>query len=128
MLWLRYSRGSSRAFTVVGRATLSARHGTWHFNSMHIHIYRNNRDVLDLRELLAVRFTVDLFIGNVRVRLRIILVRASAPLLRSTGRHVTIKTTGAMREFTPPGGDIDPCRASGNQDFTCELYFDGEGS
>jgi len=43
-------------------------------------MYRNNREVLDSRELLVVRFTVDLFIGNARVRLRIILVRASATL------------------------------------------------
>jgi hypothetical protein len=38
---------------------------------MQIHMYRNNRASLDSRELLSPRFTVDPFIGIVRVRLRI---------------------------------------------------------
>jgi hypothetical protein len=37
---------------------------------MRIHRYRNNRASLDSRELLSRRFTVDLSIGIVRVRLR----------------------------------------------------------
>ena len=86
-----------------GSQTLSAadmEHGI--STPCHIHMYINNREVLDSRELLVVRFTVDLFIGNVRVRLRIILVRASATLNCGVYRHVTAKDNGNYARIYAP--------------------------